>query len=184
MSFSILLAKALYNLLMKQSLKTLSFVFIFALLSSSLHAQQTTTVTRVVDGDTLKVRYWGKDESIRLIGIDTPESRVNKKAKRDAKRSGQDIKTITAMGKRATEYVESLVKPGDLITIEFDAQQRDRYGRLLGYVYLSNGKMLNEEIVNAGYANVMTIPTNVKYQDRFLKAYKVARERKRGLWRE
>ena len=86
------------------------------------------------------------------------------------------------MGKRATEYVESLVKPGDLITIEFDAQQRDRYGRLLGYVYFSNGKMLNEEIVRAGYANVMTIPPNVKYQDRFLRAYKEARKNKKGLW--
>ncbi len=88
------------------------------------------------------------------------------------------------MGKRATEYVESLVKPGDLITIEFDAQERDRYGRLLGYVYLSNGKMLNEEIVKAGYANVMTIPPNVKYQDRFLKAYQEARKNKKGLWGE
>ncbi len=169
---------------MNQSLKTLSFIFVLAFLSTPLHAQQTTTVTRIVDGDTLKVRYWGKEESIRLIGIDTPESRVNKKTKRDAKRSGQDIKTIIAMGKRATEYVKSLVKPGDLITIEFDAQQRDRYGRLLGYVYLSNGKMLNEEIVKAGYANVMTIPPNVKYKDRFLRAYKVAREKKRGLWGE
>ncbi len=80
---------------MKQSLKTLLFIFILVLLSSPLHAQQTTTVVRIVDGDTLKIRYWGKDESIRLIGIDTPESRVNKKAKRDAKRSGQDLKTIT-----------------------------------------------------------------------------------------
>ncbi len=168
----------------KALIKTLSFIFILTLLSSPLHAQQTTTVVRVVDGDTLKIRYWGKEESIRLIGIDTPESRVNKKAKRDAKRSGQDIETITAMGKRATEYVENLVKPGDLISIEFDAQQRDRYGRLLGYVYLSNGKMLNEEIVKAGYANVMTIPPDVKYQDRFLRAYKEARERKRGLWNE
>ncbi len=167
---------------MKTFFKPLSFIFILAFLSSSLHAQQTTTVVRIVDGDTLKVRYWGKDESIRLIGIDTPESRVNKKAKRDAKRSGQDIKTITAMGKRATEYVESLVRSGDLITIEFDVQQRDRYDRLLGYVYLSNGKMLNEEIVKAGYATVMTIPPNVKYQDRFLRAYREAKERKRGLW--
>ncbi len=120
---------------MKTSPKTLSFIFILTFLSSPLHAQQTTTVVRVVDGDTLKIRYWGKEESIRLIGIDTPESRVNKKAKRDAKRSGQDLKTITAMGKRATEYVESLVKPGDLITIEFDAQQKDKFGRLLGYIY-------------------------------------------------
>ena len=151
--------------------------------SKSSHAQQTTTVTRIVDGDTLKVFYLEGEESIRLIGIDTPESRVNKKTKKDAKRSGQDIETIIAMGKRATEYVESLVKPGGLITIEFDVQERDRYKRLLGYVYLSNGKMLNEEIVKAGYASVMTIPPNVKYKDRFLRAYKQARERKIGLWK-
>jgi micrococcal nuclease len=94
---------------MKRYFQPLSFVFVLTLLSSSLHAQQTTTVIRVVDGDTLKVRYWGKEESIRLIGIDTPESRFNNKAKRDAKRSGQDIKTITSMGKRATKYVEGLV---------------------------------------------------------------------------
>ena len=161
----------------------ISFVFILTLLASPLHAQQTTTVTRIVDGDTLKVFYLEGEESIRLIGIDTPESRVNKKTKKDAKRSGQDIETIIAMGKRATEYVESLVKPGGLITIEFDVQERDRYKRLLGYVYLSNGKMLNEEIVKAGYASVMTIPPNVKYKDRFLRAYKQARERKIGLWK-
>jgi endonuclease YncB( thermonuclease family) len=57
---------------MKRYFKPLSFVFVLTLLSSSLHAQQTTTVVRIVDGDTLKVRYWGKEESIRLIGIDTP----------------------------------------------------------------------------------------------------------------
>ncbi len=142
------------------------------------------TVVRVVDGDTLKVSYWGKEESIRLIGIDTPESRVNKKTKKDSKRSGQDIETIIEMGKRATEYVESLVKAGDTITIEFDVQEMDRYERLLGYVYLSNGEMLNEEIVKAGYANVMTIPPNVKYKDRFLRLYKHARERRIGLWEE
>jgi micrococcal nuclease len=152
--------------------------------SKSLHAQQTTTVTRIIDGDTLKVFYLGREESIRLIGIDTPECRINKKTKRDAKRSEQDIKTIIEMGKRATEYVESLVKPGDFINIEFDAQERDRYGRLLGYVYLSDGKMLNEEIVKAGYANVMTIPPDVKYKDRFLRAYKQARKDKKGLWRK
>ncbi len=53
------------------------------------------------------------------------------------------------MGKRETEYVKSLVKPGHKVTIEFDVEQRDRYDRLLGNVYLSNGKMLNEEIAKA-----------------------------------
>jgi len=139
-------------------------------------------VLSVVDGDTLKISYKGQKESIRLIGIDTPESRVNKKAKRDAKKSGEDVGTIIAMGKRATVYVESLVKQGDIVTIEFDVQEKDRYKRLLGYVYLSNGKMLNEEILKAGYANVMTIPPNVKYKDKFLRAYKYARKIKSGLW--
>jgi micrococcal nuclease len=87
------------------------------------------------------------------------------------------------MGKEATECVRSLVKQGDTLKMEFDVQKRDKYGRLLGYVYLSNGKMLNEEIVKAGYANLMTIPPNVKYQERFLKAYKEAREHGRGLWK-
>jgi micrococcal nuclease len=162
----------------------ISFVFILILLASPLHAQQTTTVTRIVDGDTIKVFYLGNEESIRLIGIDTPESRVNKKTKKDAKRSGQDIETIIEMGMRATEYVESLVKPGDIVTIEFDVQERDRYKRLLGYVYLIDGKMLNEEIVKAGYAMIMTIPPNVKYKDSFLKACQEARKGKVGLWGE
>ena len=80
----------------------ISFAFILTLLTSPLHAQQTTTVTRIVDGDTLKVFYLGNEESIRLIGIDTPESRVNKKTKKDAERNNQDIKIIIEMGKKAT----------------------------------------------------------------------------------
>jgi len=172
---------------MRAILKEINIVFCLVfIVAIPLYAQDhdKVTVVRVVDGDTLKVSYWGKEESIRLIGIDTPESRVNKKTKKDSKRSGQDIETIIEMGKRATEYVESLVKAGDTITIEFDVQEMDRYERLLGYVYLSNGEMLNEEIVKAGYANVMTIPPNVKYKDRFLRLYKHARERRIGLWEE
>ncbi len=151
----------------KESLKTLSFIFILTLLSSSLHAQgfirELVTVIKITDGDTLWVRYEGQREKLKLIGIDSPESKLNRKARKDAKRSGQDVETIIALGKRATEYVSSRVKLGIKVKIEFDVEQRDTYGRLLGYVYLPNGKMLNEEIVKAGYANVMTILPNVKY---------------------
>lgn len=164
-------------------LKKLLLLFIILALTLPLYAQDTLKVLWVVDGDTLKINYKGKEESVRLIGIDAPESRPNKKARNDAQRSGENLKTITAMGKEATECVRSLVKQGDTLKMEFDVQKRDKYGRLLGYVYLSNGKMLNEEIVKAGYANLMTIPPNVKYQERFLKAYKEAREHGRGLWK-
>ncbi len=169
-------------------LKKLFCILLLATLSLPLQAVsveklESAKVLKIVDGDTLKVRYKGIEESVRLVGIDTPESRPNKKAKNDAQRSGEDLRTITAMGKEATRYVKSLVKPGDTVRIEFDVQKRDKYGRLLAYVYLPNGTMLNEEIVKAGYANVMTVPPNVKYQERFLKDYREARENRRGLWK-
>jgi micrococcal nuclease len=147
-----------------------------------LCALENATVVRIVDGDTINVRYQGQDASVRLIGIDTPESRANKKANKDAMRSGQDVKKITAMGKKATAYVKSIVAPGDNVFIEFDVQKQDRYGRLLAYVYLAGGQMLNEEIIRGGYASVMTVPPNVMYQHRFIKAYKEARENRRGFW--
>ena len=160
------------------------FVILSLFLSTTTNAQQRTMATRVIDADTIQALYGGVEKRIRLLGIDTPGSRANRKAKKDENMSEQDLKTIVEMGKKAKAYVNGLVKRGDLITIEFDVQKWDKYGRLLGYVYLSNGKMLNEEIVKAGYAVIMTIPPNVMYKDMFLRAYKQARERKRGLWKE
>ena len=154
--------------------------FVLPLQAQNISKFEFVKVLSVVDGDTLKVNYKGKEESVRPIGIDAPESKPNKKAKMDAQRSGEDLKTIIAMGKEATKYVKTLVKPGDTVRIEFDVQRRDQYRRLLVYVYLSDGKMLNEEMVKAGYANLMTLPPNVKYQEKFLKAYREARENKRG----
>ena len=120
-------------------LKRLFCVLLLAILTLPLQAVSienigSAKVLRVVDGDTLRVNYKGKEEGVRLIGIDAPESRPNKKAKNDAQRSGEDLKTITAMGKEATKYVKTLVKPGDTVKIEFDVEKRDKYGRLLGYV--------------------------------------------------
>ncbi len=153
-----------------------------ALAGPRLPDQGGNRVIKIVDGDTLSIEYKGRAENIRLIGIDTPESRINKKAQKDAARNSEDVAAITKMGKEATRFVKTLVKPGDPVAIEFDRQPRDKYGRLLGYVYLADGKMLNEEIVKAGYASLMTYPPNVKYQDRFLRAYREARENNRGLW--
>ena len=154
----------------------------FVLAGQSIGEQKADILLKVVDGDTLKIEHQGRIESLRLIGIDTPESRINKKAQKDAARSGEDIKKIISLGQEATRYVKILVKPGDPLRVEFDRQIRDKYGRLLGYVYLPSGKMLNEEIVKAGYANLMTYPPNVKYEEKFLRAYREARENNRGLW--
>jgi len=168
------------KLSLKSFLLTFSILFTFAL---PLQAYEKAKVLSVVDGDTVKVIYHQKGESIRLIGIDTPEAKPNKKAMKDAQRTKSDLETIISQGKKATFFVKGLVKPGDLLSIEFDNRARDKYGRLLAYLYLTDGKMLNEEIVKAGYAQLMTIPPNVKYQERFLKAYREARENHRGLWK-
>ncbi len=112
--------------------------------------QAAATVLRIIDGDTLEIELQGKKESVRLIGIDCPESKANQKAKKDAERSGQDLGTITAMGEEATAFTKSLIRMGNWVKIEFGVQQKDKYRGLLGYVYLPDGRMLNEEIVRAG----------------------------------
>ena len=163
--------------------KRIPFIFLVLFLASSVYAQETAKVLSVVDGDTIKVHYKGKEESVRLIGIDTPESRMNQRARMESQRTGEDLKAIIEMGKKATRFVRSQIKPGDQVRIELDIQSRDGYGRLLGYIFLANDTMLNEGIVKAGFAYLLTIPPNVKYKDRFLKAYREARENRRGLWK-
>ena len=161
----------------------LVFVFV-AIQKANCNSFDNATVKRIVDGDTLEVIYKSNDERVRLIGVDTPESFINKKAYRDARRENKDIETIIAAGKAAAKYTSSLIKTGDEVFLEFDVQPRDKYHRLLAYVYLKNGKMLNDELVKNGYASPMTVPPNVKYQKKFLESYKSAIKNKKGLWKE
>jgi micrococcal nuclease len=133
-----------------------------------------------IDGDTIKL---SDGENVRLIGIDTPESRYNDKTMRDSRRSKKDINTILGMGKLASKFTRGLVE-GKSVRLEFDVEKRDRYGRLLAYVYLEDGTFVNARIVEEGYAQAMTIPPNVKYADLFLRLQNEAREKRKGLWRD
>jgi micrococcal nuclease len=136
-------------------------------------------VRRAVDGDTLQL---SDGERVRLIGIDTPEVHESEKLYRDSRRSGQDIRTIQALGQRSWDFTKDLAE-GKPVRLEFDIEKRDKYGRLLAYVYLEDGTFVNAEIVREGYASLMTYPPNVKYEALFLKLYREARENKRGLWK-
>ncbi len=160
-------------------------LLLVSLLFPALAAAQTFTakVIRVIDGDTIKVNLQGQTESVRLIGIDTPECRANQKAERDSERSGQDLAAIVSQGKEATAFTRSKVKKGDTVRLETDVRKRDRYQRILAYVWLADGTMLNEAIVRAGYAQAVTYPPNVKYQTIFQETAHEAREQGRGLWR-
>lgn len=137
---------------------------------SNTTAMSSTTykVTRVVDGDTIKVNFNGKEESLRLIGIDTPES-VHPDASRNV-----------LEGRIASDYTKTLLEGKD-IELEFDAEERDKYGRLLAYVYI-NGIMVNKLLLKEGYAQVSTYPPNVKYVDEFNQIQRIARENNKGLW--
>mgnify|MGYP000962099046 CR=1 FL=1 len=68
------------------------------------------------------------------------------------------------------------------MSLDYDVEKHDKYGRTLAYVYLSDGRLLNEVMIGSGYASPMTIPPNVKHQEKFLNAYKEAREKGLGLW--
>ncbi|MCM8796636.1 MAG: thermonuclease family protein, partial [Candidatus Omnitrophica bacterium] len=91
-------------------------------------------VERVIDGDTLKL---SSGERVRLIGIDTPEMHESEKLYRDARRSSQYVQTIKRLGRQAYEFTRNLLE-GRRVRFEFDVQKRDRYGRLLAYVYLKD----------------------------------------------
>ncbi len=127
-------------------------------------ADGTVLVTRVVDGDTIEI---DGGEKVRYIGVNTPES-VDPRRK------------VQCFGKEASAYNKKMVL-GKRVRLEPDIEDRDKYGRLLRYVWLGD-TMVNEQLVSDGYAQVMTIPPNVKYVDRFKAAQTEAREARRGLW--
>lgn len=160
----------------------LTALFLWSLAAPSGAERDRATVMSVSDGDTIVVRLGMKRERVRLIGIDAPESSLNRKARRDAQRSGADVHVLVAQGRRAKSFVKSLIRKGDDVGLEYDIERRDRYRRLLAYVYLEDGRMLNEIIVREGYALVYTYPPNVRHRDRFRKAYRHARSTGAGLW--
>jgi micrococcal nuclease len=129
----------------------------------------TAQVTRVVDGDTVAVRVDGRGERVRLIGIDTPESvKPGTRVQCFAKAASAEIRRLLA---------------GRGVTLRYDAERRDRYGRLLAYVYRSgDGLFVNAALAERGYARTLTIPPNVAHAALFARLARSARRRGRGLW--
>ena len=128
------------------------------------------TVVRVVDGDTIVARLPGGDETIRLIGIDTPET-VDPR------------KPVECFGREASERTKALLPSGTPIRLERDVEARDHYGRLLAYVHrVHDGTFVNLALAEEGYAQPLTIPPNVAYTSRFTTAAADARRAGRGLW--
>jgi endonuclease YncB( thermonuclease family) len=128
------------------------------------------SVTDVVDGDTIKVNISGTQETLRLIGIDTPET-VDPR------------KPVQCFGREASNKAKELLF-GKKVRIEKDATQGelDKYGRTLAYVYRDDGLFYNKYMIEQGYAHEYTYNTPYKYQAEFETAEKYARKNLLGLW--
>ena len=135
-------------------------------------------IVKVVDGDTFEiVKADGTTDKVRLIGMDCPEAGRNPKLYRDGMKEHRDIAGILEAGRLATDFVRSILKPGDPVDLEYDVQLRDKYRRVLAYVYLEDGRMINRILLEKGYASLMTMPPNVKYAEEFLAAFRSGRNR-------
>src|SRR5829696_6470514 len=126
-------------------------------------------VVRVVDGDTIRVELPSGEEAVRYIGIDTPES----------VKPGTPVQCFA---KRAAAFNERLVE-GERVRLVRDLEARDRYGRLLAYVYRErDGLFVNAALVRRGYAQTLTIAPNVAHAAEFRRLAASARRAGRGLW--
>ncbi len=156
-------------------------------------------VVRVYDGDTVGL---ANGEKVRLIGIDCPESYESDKLLRDARRSHESIAKIMQKGRRAGRFTRGLVLNRDVL-LEFDEERRDKYGRLLAYVWIRGDTdaflpdqmvtgekegypgtfiFLNASVMKAGFAQPMTIAPNTRYARDLRRYYDEARRDGRGLW--
>jgi micrococcal nuclease len=130
--------------------------------------QSKTEYVRVVgvnDGDTITVIWGGKREKVRLIGIDAPEL------------------WQSPWGQRSKQYLSELLKTTQWsVYLEFDVEKRDIHGRLLSYVWTSDKRMINVQVLSEGYAMLYTFPPNIRYVDEFKKAQEEARRKGLGIW--
>ncbi len=122
-------------------------------------------VEKINDGDTVTVLVGKNSERVRLIGIDAPEL-------------GQE-----PWGEISKKHLAGIIASSSWkAKMEYDVERRDKYGRLLAYLWTKDGKLVNRMMVEDGYAFLFTFPPNVKHTGEFIEAYRKARKSKSGLW--
>jgi micrococcal nuclease len=128
----------------------------------------TVRVERVVDGDTFIAAVAGRSERVRLIGVDTPET-------------VDPDRPVQPYGKQASNFARQMLG-GRTVRLVGDVEPRDKFGRLLAYVWLPDGTFWNALLAAEGYAQLITIPPDVTYAGLFRRLVEEARSANRGLW--
>lgn len=130
----------------------------------------TVTVVRVIDGDTILIRFEnGVEERVRLLLVDTPES-------------VHPDKPVQPFGPEASQFAKDMMPEGSTVKLELDVGERDKYGRLLAYVWVGD-KMFNELLLEKGLARVAYVfAPNTRHVDRFYEIQKQAQQQAVGIW--
>ena len=127
-------------------------------------------VERVIDGDTVVVRVTGREQTVRLLGLDTPESVARSRP-------------VECYGAEAADFLRSLLPTDTRVQLERDVEARDRFGRLLAYLYRADdGLFVNRTLVELGYADVLSIHPNTAHRAELSSALATAQARQLGLW--
>lgn len=130
--------------------------------------QYSATVQRVVDGDTIIVKYLdGKTDRVRILGVNTPETH-------------KPNSPVECYGPEAERYTRSKLS-GKKVRLEVDLEKRDKYNRFLAYVYL-DGQRFDDELLRLGYARLMIIRPNGSHKKEMLRIELEAKSQRRGLW--
>jgi micrococcal nuclease len=149
-------------------------LFVFVLTNVAQHSSTPfaaePTVIDVIDGDTIDVRIGYERQRVRLLGIDTPETRDPRKP-------------VQCFGHEASEHTAQLLPHGTIVRLEHDIEEHDIYNRLLAYVWrASDGLFINLDLVTQGYADILSIAPNTAHADEFRTAMTAARTAPKGLW--
>ena len=163
----------------------LLFIVTFSLLISFIsqaQASDTAVVQYVVDGDTVRVLLNGRSVAVRLLCIDAPEKESNKKAYKDAERFHEDISSRNHAGKTARDLLISILPKGTSVSLEYDKERYDQYGRTLAVIKNIKGELINQKMVEEGYAGVLCYKPNTRFYEQFERSLLDAKAHKRGAW--
>jgi len=147
-------------------------LLVFLLFSTILNAEEWIEVTYVYDGDTIRLM---DGRRVRLIGINAPEIRHDN-------RNGKYQKA-EPFGEDAKQYLTNKMIH-QKVSLEMDQEAKDHYHRILGYVFLPDGTMMNEKMVEQGLAYCMPVSPNIRYEKQFVKTQQIAMDAGKGIWKQ